>query len=291
MDDLHPPDDYSHRFFIWHEWIQANGPLTNKNVFDYFATSMFYDKQSNNQVLRMQTMHTGLPLVNEAEELRRFTGIEFALVHSQPPSLFIIHKRDRVSPDEVRPLAAYFIMNNRIYQSPDVYTLISNRLLTSLHSLQTSLSTLNQHKPAYTPRTGFVWPIVEAASSEETKKRELPEEATATSDAPGTLGASSTTKRPTAKKRVNNLLLLNAMRTTAIHANQSFTLPIAASESADETASVDRTSPTPAPTSQKPGTPKAISNAPTPQDLSSVKTSSGLGKKKKKRTATLPPTG
>ena len=49
---------------------QANGPLTNENVFDYFSTSMFYDKQSNNQVLRMQTMHTGQPLVNEAEELR-----------------------------------------------------------------------------------------------------------------------------------------------------------------------------------------------------------------------------
>lgn len=83
---------------------------------------MFYDKQSNNQVLRMQTMHTGVPLANEAEELkyvvnvscqetgpqtwlissyfRRFTGIEFALVHSEPPSLFIIHKRNRVSPDE-----------------------------------------------------------------------------------------------------------------------------------------------------------------------------------------------
>ena len=90
LNDLHPPDDYSHRFFIWHEWIQvrpsqasalcqsylhygffqANGPLTNENVFDYFATSMFYDKQSNNQVLRMQTMHTGVPLENEAEELR-----------------------------------------------------------------------------------------------------------------------------------------------------------------------------------------------------------------------------
>lgn len=49
---------------------QANGPLTHENVFDYFATSMFYDKQSNNQVLRMQTMHTGLPLLNEAEELK-----------------------------------------------------------------------------------------------------------------------------------------------------------------------------------------------------------------------------
>jgi hypothetical protein len=31
---------------------------------------MFYDKQSNNQVLRMQTLHTGLPVTNEAEELK-----------------------------------------------------------------------------------------------------------------------------------------------------------------------------------------------------------------------------
>lgn len=31
---------------------------------------MFYDKQSNNQVLRMQTVHTGKPIVNEAEELK-----------------------------------------------------------------------------------------------------------------------------------------------------------------------------------------------------------------------------
>lgn len=29
----------------------------------------------------------------------------------------------------VRPLAAYFIMNNRIYQSPDLYTVLSNRLV------------------------------------------------------------------------------------------------------------------------------------------------------------------
>jgi len=50
--------------------VQANGPLTAENVFDYFSHSMFYDKQSNNQVLRMQTMHTGQSLANEAEELK-----------------------------------------------------------------------------------------------------------------------------------------------------------------------------------------------------------------------------
>lgn len=49
---------------------QATGPLTAENVFDYFAQSVYYDKQSNNQVLRMQTQHTGVPLANEAEELK-----------------------------------------------------------------------------------------------------------------------------------------------------------------------------------------------------------------------------
>lgn len=50
--------------------LQANGPLAVENVFEYFATSMFYDKQSNNQVLRMQTIHTGVPVNDEAAELR-----------------------------------------------------------------------------------------------------------------------------------------------------------------------------------------------------------------------------
>ncbi|KAH8120591.1 mediator complex, subunit Med6 [Phellopilus nigrolimitatus] len=101
-----------------------NGPLTTENVFDYFATSMFYDKQSNNQVLCVQTIHTGQPILNEAEEFKRFTGIEFALAHAQPPSLFVIYKRERLSPEEVRPLAAHFVMNNRIYQSPDLYNVL-----------------------------------------------------------------------------------------------------------------------------------------------------------------------
>lgn len=41
-----------------------------ENVIDYFACSMFYDKQSNNQVLRMQTMHTDSVVHNEADQLR-----------------------------------------------------------------------------------------------------------------------------------------------------------------------------------------------------------------------------
>lgn len=139
--------------------------MTAENVFEYFACSQFYDKQSNNQVLRMQTMHTGVARENEAEELkcvskavtvrrvaerasRRFVGIEFAVVHADTAAnFFIIHKRERTSPEHsayygsliqlgrtqlailATPLAVYFIENSRVFQAPDVYTLVSMRLV------------------------------------------------------------------------------------------------------------------------------------------------------------------
>ncbi|KIM48349.1 hypothetical protein M413DRAFT_22863 [Hebeloma cylindrosporum] len=279
INDLHPPDDYSHRFFIWHEWIQANGPLAVENVFDYFATSMFYDKQSTNQVLRMQTMHTGVAVNDEAAELRRFTGVEFAVVHAQPPSFFVIQKRERLSPDEVRPLAAYFIMNNRIYQAPDVYTVLSNRLLTSLSALQSSLDILRKYRPDYTPRTGFVWPVIDPSLSDASQKKEA--ESTSVTADPD-IPQEKRTEVP--KRQQNNMLLMNAMRTTAVHSKMSFS---ASSSQNVEAIAPDtpattamRSSATPAPPSQE------VHKGPTtvlPQETNRGPV--GGGKKKKKRTS------
>lgn len=293
--DLHPPDDTSQQFYIWHEWLQVNGPLTNENVFEYFTHSQFYDKQSNNQVLRMQTMHTGMPLVNEVEELRRFTGIEFSVVHSQPPSLFIIHKRERLSPDEVRPLAAYFIVNNRCYQAPDVYTLVSNRLRTSLHALQNSLNVLRSHRPDYTPRTGFAWPIVESSTSESAQDDASNDDASESGDVQDLSGPAKEKLNIPREKQQNNMLLYNAMRSTAVHANVSFTLPTAASEAtvAETPGPVTtvRASPTPAPAPARGATPRRASDVPATPHLDSqpVKGPPGGGKKKKKRMSTAAP--
>ncbi|KAF8446206.1 MED6 mediator sub complex component-domain-containing protein [Boletus edulis BED1] len=281
--DLHPSDDYSHRFFIWHEWIQAHGPLSTENVFDYFATSMFYDKQSNNQVLRMQTVHTGTPILNEAEELKRFTGIEFALAHASPPSLFIVHKRERLSPDQVRPLAAYFIINNRIYQSPDVYTLLSNRLLTSLNALQSSLDLLRRHRPDYTPRSGFVWPIIDSSLPDtQPKKPDI--------DVPhiddSAIEATDKHQPHGTKKHQNNSLMVYAMRTTAMHSNIASSRSQPSDHSASTSAHPSASSQPPltsAPLAQRPATPKAPSTVPSPQDPPPVKGPVGAGKKKKKR--------
>ena len=39
-------------------------------------------------------------LTPRISNLRRFTGVEFAVTHSEPPTFFIIQKRERLSPDE-----------------------------------------------------------------------------------------------------------------------------------------------------------------------------------------------
>jgi len=237
-------------------------------------------------------MHTGQPLANEAEELKRFTGVEFAVTHSEPPTFFIIQKRERLSPDEVRPMAAYFIMNNRIYQSPDLYTVLSNRLLTSLSSLQTSLDILRTHKPPFLPRTGFVWPIMEpeTTGSGPDQPTEKPK---------GTDEEASTTSPSNSRKQQNHLLLFNAMRTTAAHASTTFTnntrtvvdQPLTA-ETAPPEATVERArsvsvAATPAPPLRRSPTPRVTGTIQSPELGKSQSSGPGVPpKKKKKRTNT-----
>lgn len=261
-------------------------------------------KNSGRSPPRLSSAYSPLP--------RRFTGIEFALAHASPPSLFIIHKRERLDPDQgpsisvpspltssppVRPLAAYFIINNRIYQSPDVYTLLSNRLvlpsilspvaaqttliqLTSLNALQSSLDLLRRHRPDYTPRSGFVWPIIDSSPDTPPKKSDL---AVLHSDDPA-VDAPERHKLHGPKKQQNNSLMVYAMRTTAIHSNITPSRPLT-SASAPATASAQPAL-TPAPSSQRTPTPKAPSTAPSPQDPP-IKGPAGAGKKKKKRTSLL----
>lgn len=58
----------------WHslEFILAWGPLTPATVMDYFSLSPFFDRSSNNAVLRMQMQFSrgGMEGVNEEVELR-----------------------------------------------------------------------------------------------------------------------------------------------------------------------------------------------------------------------------
>lgn len=115
------------------EFIHTFGALTDRTVLDYFAQSPFFDRQSTNQMLRMQAVEL-VPVgrwtsAEEADKLRAFVGIEYIVAHSSPPNLFVIHRRYRSSPQEAHVQAAYFVLNDAIMQSPELFTILDNRLV------------------------------------------------------------------------------------------------------------------------------------------------------------------
>ncbi|PWN30720.1 SNase-domain-containing protein [Jaminaea rosea] len=134
-------------------------PLTSRTALDYFSLSHFFDQESTNQVLRMQNIANpqaqmpgmGKSARQQEEELKRFQGIEFVLVHSREPtgkeavekgdeSLYVVQKRRRTSPTQTAVLETYYILNGNVHVAPDLETVLQNRLVTALDSLRASLS-------------------------------------------------------------------------------------------------------------------------------------------------------
>jgi hypothetical protein len=91
---------------------------------------------------------------------RRFVGVEYVVVESQAPALFVIHKRDRTSPTEgtstleaviwmaehtadvcvcvlpAKTIAVYYVLNDNVYQAPTLYSVINERVVRSVSRVE-----------------------------------------------------------------------------------------------------------------------------------------------------------
>ncbi|WVF71248.1 hypothetical protein IAT40_006050 [Kwoniella sp. CBS 6097] len=164
--------DLSHIHWSWPEAIAANPARSLANgdlAMDYFAYSPFWDSKSNNNVLRTQRRVEN-PTYGHAEEkieLNAFkSGFEYVIAHAQPPELFVIHRRE-VDPTGKRDrvTGAWFVLHEKIYQSPTVYGVVSTRLRNAAHLISKTLGTLSESRPASNPRSTTVWRSLPSSSS------------------------------------------------------------------------------------------------------------------------------
>lgn len=117
----------------------------------YFSLSPFYDRQSNNEVVRMQTQFAdarAVPLDVLATTLSSMTGLEYVVSHHQPDAFFVIKSRLRKSPEEgiftiharftkngscatmtVQDLAAFCVLNGVIFPLPSLYAILQHRIV------------------------------------------------------------------------------------------------------------------------------------------------------------------
>ncbi|KAF8776994.1 Mediator of RNA polymerase II transcription like protein [Argiope bruennichi] len=133
----------------WHDstWIPM---LNGGNIMDYFSerTNPFYDRTCNNESLKMQRL--GI------EHLSNMVGLEYVLLHVQEPILYVIRKQHRHSPNQVTPLADYYIIAGIVYQAPDLASVIGSRMLTMVHHLQSAFDEASSYSH-YHPSKGYWW--------------------------------------------------------------------------------------------------------------------------------------
>lgn len=122
-------------FFRHPEYLSAiGGQLTPSNILDYFRYSAFYEQNCNNAILQMQNtadlsnMLQWDPLRLQ-EELKRFVGVEYVVVHAKPPELFVIHQRWRSSPTQTKVLECYYVLHGNIHMAADIYTILGSKLV------------------------------------------------------------------------------------------------------------------------------------------------------------------
>lgn len=149
-------DNMLHKSYYDPAWTDQ---INEFNVLDYFcqSTNPFYDTTCNNEIIRTQR--------GSLEQLRSMTGIEYFLVHQQSPILFIIRKVERLSPDDIKPLANYYIIAGKVYQAPDLSSIITSRLSSTIQHLRDAYAKVSE-KSNYHPGVGYWWNHEEVATKE-----------------------------------------------------------------------------------------------------------------------------
>lgn len=66
---------------------------------------------------------------------RHMQGVEYMLLHTQEPILYIIRKQHRYSPTQVTPLANYHIIGGQVFQTPDLGSIINSKVVSWLSNL------------------------------------------------------------------------------------------------------------------------------------------------------------
>lgn len=119
------------------DWLRAftGGMLVREAVLDYFSLSPFYDRSSINEIARTQNLHT-----SQISAPDRF---EYVLHPKEvAPHLFVVCKQQRVSPDAVKVLATYYVLDGTIYPGPLLHAVVSARTLRCMHGVRMAFKAL-----------------------------------------------------------------------------------------------------------------------------------------------------
>uniref|UniRef100_A0A915HL17 Mediator of RNA polymerase II transcription subunit 6 n=1 Tax=Romanomermis culicivorax TaxID=13658 RepID=A0A915HL17_ROMCU len=131
-------------------WQDTHFPTSYAtNILEYFSNpyNPFYEQTCINENLKMQG--------HSIEEAVKHTGVEYTVIKADEP-LFVIRKQKRHNPNQVTPLADYYIIGGMAYQAPDLCSVVNSRLLSSVHATKAAFKEASSYM-RYHPSKGYWW--------------------------------------------------------------------------------------------------------------------------------------
>lgn len=122
-----------------------NNPLNPETVMDYFSMSPFYDRESINEILKMQSTFTKIDI---KEHLNRIEGIFYELNESESiieKDLYVISKNENIN-GSVTLLKAYYVMFGYIYTCPSVDLYSDTKMIDILSRMNSMLDLYESNK-------------------------------------------------------------------------------------------------------------------------------------------------
>ena len=125
-------------------WLNVTGGLSSaRRVLEYFYSSPFYDKTSDNEALRLQ----GVMNV-EFDYLLGLRGIQYICdemiknPYDSNTFIYVVKKIRRNSAKNYDVLDIYYCLEGEIYKVPDFYGLIKTRYQATAHEIKNSFNSL-----------------------------------------------------------------------------------------------------------------------------------------------------
>lgn len=188
-------------------WLEHN-PLNAQTALEYFSHSGFYDRNCNNETIKMQQA--------SMDQLKNMRGTEYELLHANEMyGVFAIRRNERESPSVAPPRAAYYIVGGTVFQAPDIHTVLTNRLRQAVLSATEAFELAAEHV-RYDARSasGYSWAVDDAGLLAESSSEPGEDDC---SDSEGGDTLTFHRRRDERKRRKDLFLLDGALRNVLPH--------------------------------------------------------------------------
>uniref|UniRef100_A0A6B2LI61 Mediator of RNA polymerase II transcription subunit 6 n=1 Tax=Arcella intermedia TaxID=1963864 RepID=A0A6B2LI61_9EUKA len=157
---MQPEEEATGTAWSYPQYFASVPALEKDNVINYFSLSPFYDPKCTNTILHQSQL---APDQIQAA-LATWKGKQYALDGDERPRLWSIIRSYRTNLNKIQTTGMFYIIDDKVYQSPTLRSVLQYRLASSVFHLHEAFNTLSSFTE-YDPLCNYSWNKKKSESS------------------------------------------------------------------------------------------------------------------------------